>query len=102
VNKACGLTKETRSWFQTRSLPRDLLEDIAPYPPLYYILLRPVALIGQSEFGLRCSSVAAGVVGVAITYRTGRMLERRRLGLLGALLCALNHFHPWYSQKFRH
>lgn len=93
---------ETHSWFQTTLPLRDCLKDIAPYPPLYYILMRPVALIGRSEFWLRFSSVATGVVGVAITYRAGRQLEGRRLGLLAALLCALNPFHLWYSQEFRY
>jgi len=93
---------ETHSWFQTTLPLRDCLKDIAPYPPLYYILLRPIALIGRSEFGLRFSSVAAGVLGVAIAYQAGRLLEGRRLGLLAALLCALNPFHLWYSQELRY
>lgn len=61
------------------------------HPPGYYALLKPwVALLGDSEIGLRLFSVATGVIFVALAYRLGKELFSARVGLAAALLAALN------------
>jgi mannosyltransferase len=92
---------ETYSWFRANLSLGESLESVILGPPLYYVFIRPVVLLGQGEFVLRFSSASVGVVGVAITYQLGRLLAGRRTGLLAALLCAVNPFHVWYSQEFR-
>lgn len=74
---------------------------IGIHVPLYFLLLRPVALIGQSETILRFPSVVLAVLSIPIMYRVGRLSLGRPAGLLGAFFLALNPFHLWYSQEAR-
>ena len=90
----------------TSSVPRiievsmTLVED--RLPPLYYLLLKWwVDLAGLSEFGLRYLSVVFGVLLIPSVYILGSRLFNRYVGLLAALLIALNPFLIWYSQEAR-
>jgi mannosyltransferase len=74
---------------------------IGIHVPLYFLLLRPVALIGQSETILRFPSVVFAVLSIPMMYQVGRLCLGRPAGLLGAFLLALNPFHLWYSQEAR-
>jgi len=56
---------------------------------------------GSSEFALRLSSVAFGVLLVPLIYQTGRTLAGRGLGLLAALVIAPSPFLTYYSQQGR-
>jgi 4-amino-4-deoxy-L-arabinose transferase-like glycosyltransferase len=75
--------------------------------PLYYLLLRPwLLLAGQSEFGLRFSSVIPGVLAVVLVYRLSRRLlpyaqssRSEAVSLLAALLAATSPYLVWYSQE---
>ncbi|MGH2536673.1 MAG: glycosyltransferase family 39 protein [Candidatus Promineifilaceae bacterium] len=69
--------------------------------PLYYLLMRPWALIGASEFVLRFASVLWGVLSVALIYAFGRRYLGRLAGLTAAFLLALSAVHVWYSQEAR-
>jgi len=69
--------------------------------PLYFLLLRLVALIGQNETILRFPSVVFAVLSIAMMYQIGRLYLGRPVGLLGAFFLALNPFHLWYSQEAR-
>lgn len=76
------------------------------HPPLYYLLLHWVAQLNQSEFGLRLLSVTFGLVGIPLIYRLGRELpgdssRARLVGLLAAVLLAVNPFHVWFSREAR-
>jgi len=77
-----------------------LVED--RLPPLYYLLLKWwVDWAGLSEFSVRYLSVIFGVLLIPIIYVLGRRLGNRAVGLLAALLTALNPFLIWYSQEAR-
>lgn len=73
------------------------------HPPGYYLALKGwISLIGISEFGLRSLSALWGVVMVAATYALGKQLTHRpRVGLLAALLVAINPFGIYYGQETR-
>ncbi len=72
------------------------------HPPGYYLALKGWrALTGESEFALRALSAYAGVLTVACVYALGRALFARGVGLLAALLVALNAFSVYYAQEAR-
>ena len=71
------------------------------YVPLYFLLLRPLNLIGQSETILRFPSVVFAVLSIPMMYQVGRLCLGRPAGLLSAFFLALNPFHLWYSQEAR-
>jgi mannosyltransferase len=71
------------------------------YVPLYFLLLRPLTLIGQSETILRFPSVVFAVLSIPMMYQVGRLCLGKSAGLLGAFFLALNPFHLWYSQEAR-
>ena len=82
------------------TITRDAAHDI--HPPLYYWLLSGwLRLLGHSEAAVRSLSVLLGVVLVALTYLLGRWLGSRWLGLVAALLAAVNPFQVYYSQEAR-
>jgi mannosyltransferase len=68
---------------------------------LYYLLLRGVVPIGDSEFWVRLISVIAGVATVPVMYALGTKLFDRRTGLLAAVLLSVNACHVVYSQEAR-
>jgi mannosyltransferase len=68
---------------------------------LYYLLLRGMMPIGDSEFWVRLPSVVAGVGAVPVIYALGSKLFDRRSGLLAALLLSVNACHVVYSQEAR-
>jgi mannosyltransferase len=75
-------------------------------PPLHYLLLRPFAALGLSEFALRFPSVIFGVASIPLMYRLAREMagtpgRERRVGLLAALLLAANPFHVWFAREAR-
>jgi mannosyltransferase len=80
---------------------RAMLEEGLHHSPLYYILLRPFAAFGFSEFSLRFLSAALGVLAVPLLAQLGRLTVCSKAGLLAAFLLAINPFHVWYSQETR-
>ncbi len=67
----------------------------------YYLLLREMVLIGDSEFWVRLPSVIAGVATVPVVYVLGSKLYDRRTGLLCSLLLSVNACHVVFSQEAR-
>ncbi|MCL4301574.1 MAG: glycosyltransferase family 39 protein [Anaerolineae bacterium] len=80
---------------------QSMLEEGLQHSPLYYLLLRPFAASGFSEFSLRFLSVAAGVVAIPLMAQMGRIAAKAQVGLLAAVLLTVNPFHTWYSQEAR-
>jgi mannosyltransferase len=72
-----------------------------PAMALYYALLRFWILLGDSEFTVRILSVIPAVVTVPLVYFMGKRLFDPRVGLIAALLLAMNAFHIQYSQEAR-
>src|SRR5918992_4431986 len=68
---------------------------------LYYALLRFWILLGDSESTVRLLSVIPAVATVPLVYFMGKRLFDPRVGLIAALLLAMNAFHIQYSQEAR-
>ena len=58
-------------------------------------------IFGTGEVIVRLPSVIFGIVTVGITYLIGKKLRSAKLGLLAALLLAVNPLHIYYSQEAR-
>ncbi len=86
-----------------RSLP--LITEAAAgdiHPPLYYYLLSGWrGLFGASEFALRSLSAVLGVLLVWLTYLIARQVFNHGVGVLAALIAAINPFQIYYSQEAR-
>jgi mannosyltransferase len=68
---------------------------------LYYAILRFWIHLGQSEVAVRSLSVVFALAAVTALYWLGTRAFGRKVGLLGALLFAINGFHIEYSQDAR-
>lgn len=80
----------------------EIIRVTSPHPPVYYTLIHSwMALAGDTEYALRFLSVVTGVLLVASTAALGRMILGVRLGLLVALLVALNPYQVFYAQDAR-
>ncbi|MBI5568140.1 MAG: glycosyltransferase family 39 protein [Chloroflexi bacterium] len=72
------------------------------HPPLYYYVLHVWrGMFGASEFALRSLSAALGVLLVWLTYLIARQVFDHRIGVVAALVAALNPFQVYYSQEAR-
>lgn len=71
-------------------------------PPLYYVLLWLWSRVfGTGEAGLRSFSAVCGTLAIPVVWLIGRRLVSERVGLVAALLTAVNPFLFWYSQEAR-
>jgi uncharacterized membrane protein len=68
---------------------------------LYYVLLRPWLHFGLTEASVRLLSVIPGIVSIPLMYLLGARLFGRSIGVLAALLLALNTCAIVYSQEAR-
>lgn len=68
---------------------------------VYYLLLRFWIKLGVSEFLVRSLSVVAAVGTIPVIYALGARLFRQRVGLIAAVLLAVNAFSVRYSQEAR-
>lgn len=68
------------------------------YPPLVAWILRILMEAGfTSDFALRLPSALAGISCVPVLYHVGRRVSDPLVGLVAALLLALNPLAVWYS-----
>lgn len=72
-----------------------------PAMTLYYLMMRFWVLLGDSEFTVRLLSVVFAVATVPLFYLLGKRLFDAKIGLIAALLLAVNAFHIQYSQEAR-
>jgi mannosyltransferase len=71
-------------------------------PPLYYALVWLWAqVLGTGEVGLRSFSALCGTLTIPVMWAVGRRLASERIGLVGALVTAVNPLLFWYSQEAR-
>ena len=100
---------ETVSAYLSSRSPLEIIRHTAGdiHPPGYYLMLygwraavRPTLNDGL-EYLLGWSSVAWGMLVVALLYPLGRRLLDRRSALIAVWLAAINPFHLWYSQEVR-
>ena len=78
----------------------DLVSGVPPMA-LYYVLLRFWLGLGESDFLIRFLSVIPAVATIPVIYLLGSRLFGFRVGLIGAVLLAVNAFHIQYSQEVR-
>jgi uncharacterized membrane protein len=72
------------------------------HPPLFYIIHKTtLALWGSSEFAQRFGAAVFSLLSVALVYRAGTIILNHKMGLLSALLLALNPLHVWLAQEAR-
>lgn len=80
----------------TQYIPNDF------HPPLYYLILWIWdKVFGYSEIASRLPSVIFGVLAVWIIYLIGKKIHSKKLGIVAALLLAVNPLHIYYSQEAR-
>ena len=71
-------------------------------PPLYYVLAWLWSRVfGTGEAGLRSLSALCGTATIPVMWAAGRRLASGRVGLMAALLTAINPLLFWYSQEAR-
>jgi mannosyltransferase len=71
-------------------------------PPLYYVLLWLWAQVfGTGEVGLRSLSAVFSTLTIPVVWLIGRRLVSDRVGLIAALLAAVNPLLFWYAQEAR-
>lgn len=68
---------------------------------LYYTLLRGWMHLARGEFAIRLLSVAPAVAAIPFVYLLGRRLFSESVGLIAALLLAVNAFDVRYAQEAR-
>jgi len=77
-------------------------DSAAIMPPFYYMLLNlSLDLFGKSEFSMRFVSCISGILAIAAIYLIGNRLFGKQIGLISALILAINVFHVGYSQLAR-
>ncbi len=71
-------------------------------PPLYYVLLWLWAQVfGLGDAGLRAFSALCSTLTIPVVWMIGRRLISNRVGLVAALLTAVNPLLFWYAQEAR-
>lgn len=72
------------------------------HPPVYSMLLWFwTRVFGTSEVAIRIPSVIFGTFTIYLIYLLGKKLHSKNLGLVCALLLAVNPLHVYYSQEAR-
>jgi mannosyltransferase len=88
-----------------RGTPGQLLEGIPKTestPPLFYLLTWCwVHAFGESVAGLRSVAAIAGILTVPATFLAARALAGARVGLVAALLVAVNPMLVWFARDAR-
>lgn len=71
------------------------------HSPVFFLLLRPVALITDAEWALRLPSALASALAAALTCVAGRAAWNERAGLAAGLIMALSPFQVQFAQEAR-
>ena len=69
--------------------------------PIDYLITFFVVRVNQADFILRLPAAIWGVLSVYWLYRIGKLIYSREIGMIAALLLAINPFHIRYSQELR-
>lgn len=71
-------------------------------PPLFMLLIHMWSLLGNGEFLLRLLPFVFGVSTILVTYKVGKLLFNKKIGLIAALFVSFSPFHIYYSQELTH
>lgn len=92
-DEALELARDRLPW------PRILFLARGPDPPLFRVLMSPLARLASSEFVLRLPSVVFSVATVWLVWRWIARLGDRRLALVTAALLAIAPVQVHYAQE---
>ncbi|MBX7244469.1 MAG: glycosyltransferase family 39 protein [Candidatus Sumerlaeaceae bacterium] len=81
--------------------PLDFLHapHIDQCPPLFYLLLKPLTVLGSGLWAARIISVAAGALAAMFLFVLGRHCFGDRAALIGGFMLAINPLHAYYCQE---
>ncbi|GIW05726.1 MAG: hypothetical protein KatS3mg060_0531 [Dehalococcoidia bacterium] len=91
-------------YLASQSLPvlsRDIFVDLNHVPLYFFALHFWIRVAGDGELAVRYFSLAGGILTVVLTYRLGRVLFGRPVGLIAAAIAAIAPFQVYYSQEAR-
>lgn len=72
------------------------------HPPGWFLILWFwTKMVGYSEIAVRTPAVIFGVLSIWFTYLIGRKIVSQEVGVIAALLIAINPLHIYYSQEAR-
>jgi len=97
-------SQEIYTWdfaHQTVSFIFGRLSQIETNPPLYYLMMKLVMKVGETEFLLRLPSVVAGTLAIPLIYILGRLGGASTSGVIGAGLVSLSAVAITYSREAR-
>jgi uncharacterized membrane protein len=97
-------SQEIYTWdFAHQSVPFIVgrLSHIETNPPLYYLMMKLVMTIGETEFLLRLPSLIAGTLAIPLVYILGRLGGAPRSGVIVAGLVSLSAVAITYSREAR-
>ena len=78
------------------------LKTIDVHPPLHYLMQKVVFIVfGHTAYVARLFSVVAGTLGVAAIYFLGKEILNKKLGIIVAVITAVNYYALYYSQEAR-
>jgi mannosyltransferase len=69
---------------------------------VYLLMTAPLGLLVPNEWGMRWTSVMAGVLTIALSYRVATRIGDRRAGLIAAVIIAVAPLYIYYSQIARY
>lgn len=69
--------------------------------PLFHWAVKLWLPLGDAEWLLRFPAAVVGTLTVPLIFQLGRVYFNRRVGLLAALLFAINPYQIWYGQELR-
>ncbi len=79
----------------------DLVTTAEVHPPTYYLLIKGVMALGQSDFALRLLSAGLGVAAVAAIFRVAREHVSLAAALFAAAFLAVNPLAIYISRVVR-
>ncbi len=71
------------------------------HPPLYYALVKAMALVFSDPMAARALSLVTGAATIPVMYVLVRHLVNRNAALLSSFILAISPLHIWYSQDGR-
>jgi 4-amino-4-deoxy-L-arabinose transferase-like glycosyltransferase len=72
------------------------------HPPLFYLIIHFTRqLFGETDFAYRYPSLLASLLLIPLLFQFGRRLHHLRLGILVALVTAVNPLQIWYANEAR-
>ena len=101
-SKSLWLDEGLALWIANRDSIPSLFKELSYnlHPPVYYLILHYwLKIFGASEIALRSISVISGVASVFMTYKIGKIIYNKHVGLISSFLSAISIFLINYSQE---